>query len=132
MNLATAYHLQADGLIEGQYLSIKASLRCYLSSLSWVENLQLVLLGLLSVMKQDLNCSSAELEYGSPLNMQGEFFSKSNEIKHSKFLCHLQTVIRDLKPHPTNTHGRKAVFVASELSSCSYIFIFNNAATLSL
>ncbi|GFT63865.1 hypothetical protein NPIL_521461 [Nephila pilipes] len=50
----------------------------------------------------------------------------------AQFLRHLQITIRDLKSLLTTTHGRKSVFGVSELSSCSHIFIFNNAATSSL
>ncbi|GFQ80573.1 reverse transcriptase [Trichonephila clavata] len=132
-NSTTAYHPQANGLIEQQHCSIKKALRCYLSSLTWTENVPLILLGLHSAIKQDLGCSSAELVYGSLLKLPGElFFSTSNEIKHSEFLRHLQKVICELRPILTTTHGRKTVFVASKLSSCSHVFIFKNAATSSL
>lgn len=128
-NTTTAYHPQANGLIERQHRSIKASLRCYLNSIFWVNNLPLVLLGLRSVIREDLGCSSAELVYGTPLNLPGEFFTSCRDIKHSEFNRLLQDSIRKLKPVETSSHGKRTVFVSSKLSSCSHVFIYNNAVT---
>jgi hypothetical protein len=41
------------------------------------EALPLVLLGIRSAWKEDLKVSSAELEYGFPLLLPGEFFAPS-------------------------------------------------------
>jgi len=44
----------------------------------WVKALPLVLLGIRASMKQDINCTSAELVYGMTLCLPGEFFHYSD------------------------------------------------------
>ncbi|XP_054717281.1 protein NYNRIN-like [Uloborus diversus] len=80
----TAYHPQSNGLLERQHRTIKASLRCHLQqSKSWVDALPLVLLGLRSALKEDIGYSSAELLYGSPLRLPGEFVDTIPNVTHS-------------------------------------------------
>ncbi|GFU19288.1 hypothetical protein NPIL_239311 [Nephila pilipes] len=62
----TAYHPQSNGLIEQQYRTIKASLRCHLQqNKSWVDALPFLLLGLRMAVKEGIGYSSAELLYRS-------------------------------------------------------------------
>ena len=74
----TSYHPQANGLIERNHQDLKASLKCRLNGPNWVDELPWVLLGLRTVPKEDLRSSSAELVYGSPLTVPGNFFLDSS------------------------------------------------------
>ena len=69
----TAYHPQANGLIERNHQDLKASLKCRLNGPNWIDELPWVLLGLRTAPKEDLRSSSAELVYGSPLTVPGDF-----------------------------------------------------------
>ena len=69
----TAYHPQANGMIERWHRQLKNSLCARLAASAWMEHLPWVLLGLRSVPKEDSGISSAELVYGSPLTLPGEF-----------------------------------------------------------
>ena len=52
----TAYHPQANGAVERLYRSLKASLRAVLTSnAKWLEHLPLILLGLRTVVKRDMD-----------------------------------------------------------------------------
>ena len=62
----TAYHPEANGLIERFHRSLKDSLRAQLDHTHWMDHLPLVLLGIRSAVKVDLDCSVAELVYGTP------------------------------------------------------------------
>ena len=45
----------------------------------WVKSLPLVLLGIRMNIKQDINCTSAELVYGTTLRLPSEFFQCSDQ-----------------------------------------------------
>ncbi|GFV94621.1 uncharacterized protein TNCV_3826881 [Trichonephila clavipes] len=68
----TSYHPCSNGMIERVHRQFKASLMFHTNS-SWFEALPVVILGIRSVFKEDLQSSSAELVYGEPLRLPGEF-----------------------------------------------------------
>lgn len=76
LHRTTAYHPQANGLCERFHRSLKAALRASLKDCGWVDRLPWVMLGLRSAPKEDLQASSAELVYGQPLRVPGEFIPK--------------------------------------------------------
>ena len=122
----TAYHPQANGLIERQHRTIKAALKCHLcDNRNWVDSLPIVLLGIRTSLKCDLNCSSAELVYGSTLRLPGEMLILSKKIPQNEFLQKLQSTIRTLKPTPTSRHGKKPFFVSPHLEQTSHVFLAN-------
>ncbi|UYV83240.1 hypothetical protein LAZ67_23000261, partial [Cordylochernes scorpioides] len=67
------YHPAANGLVERFHRQLKDSLRCH-DSTSWSLKLPLVLLGIRSSLREDLNTTTAELVYGKPLPLPGTFF----------------------------------------------------------
>lgn len=72
----TAYHPQCNGLVERFHRQLKAAITCHADP-NWIETLPLVLLGIRSAFKDDLQSSSAELLYGEPLRLPGELFDHS-------------------------------------------------------
>ena len=60
-------------MVERFHRSLKAALKARLIGNNWVEQLPWVLLGLRTAPKEDLGYSSAELVYGEPLTVPGEF-----------------------------------------------------------
>ena len=69
----TAYNPQSNGLCERFHRDMKAALRASLTGGDWADRLPWVMLGLRSAPKDDLQASSAELVYGQPLRVPGEF-----------------------------------------------------------
>lgn len=69
----TAYHPACNGMVERMHRQLKAAIVCHASQ-NWTETLPLVLLGMRSAYKEDLQTSSAELLYGENLRLPGEFF----------------------------------------------------------
>ncbi|KAK3757386.1 hypothetical protein RRG08_050088 [Elysia crispata] len=65
----SAYHPQANGMIERFYRTLKTALKARLTGPNWVEELPWVLLGLRTTPKEDLGYSSAELVYDEPLTI---------------------------------------------------------------
>ena len=64
----TAYHPQANGMIERFHRQLKAALKAQPLPESWTEYLPLVLLGICSAIKEDLHYSPAELVYGTTVS----------------------------------------------------------------
>ena len=55
-----------------RYTALKAAIICHAGD-QWTETLRLVLLGIRSAYKEDLNASAAKLVYGERLLIPGEF-----------------------------------------------------------
>ena len=66
----TAYHPNANGMIERFHRQLKASLKVHQASTHWVESLQLVVLSIRTTVKIDLQCSVADLVYGTTLHLR--------------------------------------------------------------
>ncbi|XP_050352242.1 uncharacterized protein K02A2.6-like [Nymphalis io] len=72
----TAYYPTANGMVERLHRQLKAAIACH-STPNWVEVLPWVLLGIRSAYKDDIKASTAELVYGEPLRLPGQFFSSA-------------------------------------------------------
>ena len=62
-HLTTAYHPQANSMVERSHRQLKDGLRAFTASADWPSHLPLVLLGLRADPKEDSSISSAELLY---------------------------------------------------------------------
>lgn len=122
----TAYHPQCNGLVERFHRQLKAAITCHADA-NWTESLPLVLLGIRSAVKEDLQVSSAELVYGEPLRLPGEFFGHdvpgyTTDI--TDFSARMRSFAERIRPVPPQHHSntRKA-FVFKDLASCSHVFL---------
>ena len=123
-NRTTAYHPQANGLVERFHRHMKAALRARLTSHNWVDELPWVLLGIRTAPKEDLGTSSAELVYGEPLTVPGDFFPTSNSSSQpTEYLTTLREKVRSLAPVPTSQHCSPAASVPPELFKSLYVFV---------
>ena len=71
-HLTTAYHPQANGMVEQAHCQLKDALRTRTAGSDWAYHLPWVLLGLWVAIKEDSSLSSAELVYRAPLVMPGQ------------------------------------------------------------
>lgn len=120
----TAYHPAANGLVERFHRQFKAALMCHATE-NWTEQLPLVLLGIRSAWKEDLSASTAELVYGEPLKLPGDFFEPiaSKQIDYTDFLDRFRLHMKKLQPTPVARHGSKKIFVFKDLSTVSHVFL---------
>ena len=125
----TSYHPQANGLIERNHRDLKASLKCRLSGPNWIDELPWVLLGLRTAPKEDLRSSSAELVYGSPLTVPGDFFPDSSPRSAPQHLKQQRDRVGNLRPIPTTTHGGENItpHVPSALNQAKFVFVRHDA-----
>jgi len=120
----TAYHPQANGLVERFHRHLKTALRTRLCGPNWIDELPWVLLGIRTAPKEDLGTSSAELVYGAPLTVPGDFIpSAQSSLEPLPYLSILRNRLQSLAPVPTSRHGTRPACVPAELHRCSYVFV---------
>ena len=127
----TAYHPQANGLIERWHRTLKQAIMCH-TSIHWTLALPAVLLGLRTVFKPDIHCSAAELVYGQNLRLPGQFFVADNTSTPENFLKELNSHFHNLCPKATSNHSKRPVFIFKELQKCSHVFLRVDAVKPSL
>ncbi|XP_069796820.1 uncharacterized protein [Narcine bancroftii] len=77
----TAYHLQANGLVERFHRHLKTALMARLTRLNWAHELPWVVLGICTAPKEDLEAFSAELIYPTLLVILDEFVAASEDLR---------------------------------------------------
>jgi hypothetical protein len=75
MRFTTAYHPQSNELVERFHRRLKEALRARLAGADWPQHLPWVLLGLRAAPREDSGISAAELVYGCPLSLPGQFLT---------------------------------------------------------
>ena len=95
-----------------------------LNGLKWIDELPWVLLGIRTVPKEDLDCSSAEMLCGAPLTVPGDFLTRGQETQEAaQFLPRLRETVRGLAPRPPVPHGTRPSSVPATLANSSYVFV---------
>ena len=120
----TAYHPSSNGLVEHFHRQLKAALKATPEPTYWVSALPLVLLGICAGLKQDIQCSTAELVYGTTLRLPGEFFSVNTD-EHpdpTSYVSKLKTIMSKLHPPKTRPVNRPS-YVSDTLSTCTHVFV---------
>jgi len=128
----TAYHPQANGMIERWHRSLKAAIMCH-GTTDWTNVLPMVLLGLRNSYKDDIKTSAAEMVYGKTLQVPGEYFAAEEPTGcPDMFLQKLRERMRRVGPKPTAHHIKQKAFVHKELEDCTHVFVRVDRATRSL
>ena len=126
MHQTTAYHPQANGMIETLHRQLKNSLKARTDDPYWMDYLPMVLLGIRTVWRKDPDCSPAELVYGSSLRIPGEFVepTTSGDVQTSSaFLRGLQTSMNNALPPPVKYHSSQPTCMPNTLFSTGYVHI---------
>ena len=94
-----------------------------------MKALPLVLLGIRASVKQDINCTSAELVYGMTLRLPGEFFHYSDEqqLDPISYVDKLKLIMHQLQPPVVRSHQQKSTYVSKDLDSCTHVFVRHDA-----
>ena len=94
------YHPCANGLVERFHWQPKAALKAMQDPNQWVKPLPLVLLGIRTNIKQDINCTSAKLVYGTTLRLPSEFFqcSDQQQLDPISYVDKLKSFMQQLQP----------------------------------
>ncbi len=121
--MTTAYHPQANGLVERFHRQLKSSLRARLCGPDWASHLPWVLLGLRAAPKEDAGVSSAELVYGSPLTLPGQFL-EAGDPPSADFLQRLQRVVQGSSLATRPMAGKvTSSFIPAGLMEAVYVYV---------
>ena len=123
----TAYHPQANGLVERFNGHLKTGQKARLAGCNWVDRFPIVLLGIRACLKEDLSCTSAELVYGTTLRLPGDFFSVPTIEDPSSFLSRLRSSMQHLQFVPTRCHGRCDVYLPPDLHTPSHMYVWRDS-----
>lgn len=121
----TAYHPAANGIIERLHRQLKAAIMCHATP-QWTEALPLVLLGIRSAWKEDLQTSAAELVYGETLRLPGQFLSPSDDFSSddiTQYATRLRAHVQSLTPKPTAWHSSTPFYFPRDLQDSSHVFL---------
>ena len=120
----TAYHPCANGIVECSHRQLKACLKASSDSSKWTELLHLILLSLRTTVKQDLQCTPAQLVYGTALRLPGQFFIPSPAtmpLDPTLYADRLSSYMHQLRPVPPRLQSPPS-HVPPNLSTCTHVF----------
>ena len=118
----TAYLLQSNGMVERFHRQLKAALKEQPKPDAWMVSLPLILLGIRTSLKPDINSTAAEMVYSTNITP-----SNSNSLPaHSDFITRLKTHF-----HSTHTAPLRCILTHSnipeELSMATHVFVRHDA-----
>ena len=90
-------------MVERFHRQLKAALKAQPNPDAWMTTLPLILLGIRTALKQDLNSTAADMVYGTTLRLPGEFFNPAPTTSlpdPSEFLNTLRAHFQQVKPTP--------------------------------
>jgi hypothetical protein len=94
--MTTAYHPQANGMVERVHRQLKEALRARQAGADWLQHLPWALLGLRAAPKEISGLSSAEAVYGQQLTVPGTLLHVPEESEKS-----MQSKMASEEPPPT-------------------------------
>ncbi len=117
----TAYHPQSNRMVERVHRQIKDALRSRECGPQWTAHLPWVLMGLRAAPKEESAVSSAELVYGCPLVLPGQFQQEGEEIVAGEAI----QPPTPPEPHPTRklTYAEMTAGGRDGLQCASHVYV---------
>lgn len=112
----TVYYPCANDLIKRFHLSLKMLLTTKLDTANWVNNLPLIMLVLYNNPKEEVGCSPAEMVFGIPLSLPGQYFISQQTCPTSS-IQELRQRMAKLKYIPSQQQSTNT-YVLQQLHTC--------------
>lgn len=122
----TAYHPQANGMVERFHRHLKSALKACEDTTHWISRLPLILLGIRVAYKDALNGSPAEMVYGESLRLPSEAFIPSDPKTIEDlpdFIQKLKEAFRRIDPNPTQLNDSTTTYIPKGLDTCKHVFV---------
>ena len=127
----TAYHPEANGLVERLHRRLKESLmtHCNQSPENWFWKLPMSLLAIRTTLKPDVGSSPADMVFGEGLAVPGELLLPSDhndadlQRQREASLANLRVEVARLQPIPTSAHRQARVYLPNHLDTASHVFV---------
>lgn len=121
----TAYHPAANGMVERFHRQLKTAIKCHQTE-SWVEILPVVLMGIRTAWKEDLQATMVGLIFGEPLKLPGQFLQQQENTEQMEdpgnILAKLKKALESMRPQ-VKRHGQAATFIFQDLMTASHVFL---------
>ncbi|KAF7496366.1 hypothetical protein SSS_07784 [Sarcoptes scabiei] len=104
-------------MVERFHRQLEDSLKCESDNENWIDLLPLILIGIRTTIKEDLDISSAELIFDEALTLPADFIEPTNDknVNMPEFIKVLRKKINKLRPIPTRTSKTES-YLPTELS----------------
>ena len=110
-----------SGQWAGRKIPPSSQVKARLKDANWSDELPWVMLGIRSAPKGDLGCSPAELVYGSPFTVPGEFLHSPLDPSPTSHLCQLRKFAGNLSPVPTSRHGTVTPYIPRSIGAAEFV-----------
>lgn len=123
----TAYHPQANRMIERFHRTLKTSLKCK-NNMNWSHELPLILLGLRSTVKEDINATPAGMLNGKTLRLPYDFFIESKSLTNEvESIQNFRRMMDKIRPTTAAHHNKnQKFFIQIGLMTSSHVFVRND------
>ena len=104
------------------------------SNAKWLEHLPLILLGLRTVVKRDMDCTAAEALYGTTLRLPAQYFfdAPKKVWDATSFVDKLTKNMAKMVYFPSGENKSIKTYVPKALEECKQVFVQDTARSHSL
>ncbi|KZC13186.1 hypothetical protein WN55_05519 [Dufourea novaeangliae] len=111
-------------MVERFHRQLKSAIVCHADT-GWADSLPIVLLGIRAAWKEDIKATSAEMVYGEPIRLTGDFLtaSQARDGDSKTFIAQLREHFNKLRPSHGSRHGVRRIFIFKDLPTATHVFI---------
>ena len=116
-------------MVEHFHRQLKSSLKASPHPDRWTDMLYLALLGIRTIVKEDLKCTATELVYGTSLRFLGELSiqQESTEVDQASYAARLKDCMQTLHCTPSRRPSHSTRHKSKALDSASHVYMRHDA-----